>query len=74
VAPARMVEKGRGSMTTDTKRAPFGATLMSDAPPANEHTAEHVAHGLAEGGVKSAMIPLSIAAMAVVAATFGSLD
>jgi Domain of unknown function (DUF4337) len=63
-------------MTADMKRALFGATSMSDLPPAHEHleTAEHVAHSFAEGGVKSAMIPLSITVMAVVAATFGSLE
>ena len=49
---------------------------MTDSFPASEHleTAEQVAHELAEGGVKSAIIPLSIAVMAAVAAGFGSLE
>jgi hypothetical protein len=49
---------------------------MSDAPPANEHleTAEHITHGSARGGLKEAVIPLSIAVMAVIAAAFGSLE
>ena len=49
---------------------------MTDSPPAHEHleTAEQIAHSLAEGGVQSAIIPLSIAVMAVVAAAFGSLE
>ena len=49
---------------------------MTDSLPAHEHleTAEQIAHSLAEGGVKSAIIPLSIAVMAVIAAAFGSLE
>ena len=47
---------------------------MTDSLPAHEHleTAEQIAHSLAEGGVKSAIIPLSIAVMAVIAAAFGT--
>jgi hypothetical protein len=43
-------------------------------PPAYEHleTAELITHGLAEGAVKSAIIPSSIAVMAVIAAAFGT--
>jgi hypothetical protein len=49
---------------------------MSDAPPANEHleTAEHIVHGSTKGGLQGAVIPLSIAVMAVIAAAFGSLE
>jgi hypothetical protein len=47
---------------------------MSDVPPANEHleTAEHIAHGSTKGGLNGAVIPLSIAVMAVIAAAFGT--
>jgi fumarate reductase subunit D len=49
---------------------------MADSPAAHEHreATEFVAHSFAEGGVKSAIIPLLIAVMALVAAAFGSLE
>jgi Domain of unknown function (DUF4337) len=49
---------------------------MSEIPPAHEHleTAEHAAHAAAEGGLRAAIVPLSIAAMAVVAGALGGLE
>src|ERR1700757_1521114 len=49
---------------------------MSDEPSASEHleTAERIADAHSEGGPKEAIIPLSIAVMAVVAAIFASLE
>jgi hypothetical protein len=50
--------------------------LVTDSPPAQEHLeiAEHASHAAAEGGLRAAVVPLSIAVMAVIAATFGSLE
>jgi hypothetical protein len=49
---------------------------MSEIPPASEHleTAEHAAHAAAEGGFRAAIIPLSIAVMAVAAGVLGILE
>lgn len=49
---------------------------MTDVPPAHEHleTAEHAAHAAAEGGLRAAIVPLSIAVMAVIAGGLGSLE
>jgi hypothetical protein len=49
---------------------------VTDNPPAQEHleTTENAAHAAAEGGLRAAVIPLSIAVMAVIAATFGTLE
>jgi hypothetical protein len=49
---------------------------MSEIPPASEHleTAEHAAHAAAEGGFRAAIIPLSIAVMAVAAGALGILE
>ena len=49
---------------------------MSDMPNPHEEveTAEHAAHAHAEGGLNAAIVPLSIAVMAVIAAVFGSLE
>lgn len=49
---------------------------MSEIPPAHEHleTAEHAAHAAAHGGLRAAMVPLSIAVMAVIAGGIGSLE
>src|ERR1700693_3028616 len=49
---------------------------MSEIPPAHEHleTVEHAAHAAAEGGLRAAIVPLSIAVMAVVAGALGGLE
>ena len=49
---------------------------MSEIPPAHEQleTAEHAAHAASEGGLRAAIVPLSIAIMAVVAGTLGGLE
>src|SRR5579871_1612871 len=49
---------------------------MSETPPAHEHleTAEHGAHAAAEGGLRAAIIPMSIAVMAVGAGVLGILE
>ncbi len=49
---------------------------MSESSDLQEHLehAEHVAHAAREGGLSAAAIPLSITAMAVIAAIFGSLE
>ncbi len=49
---------------------------MSETPPAHEQleTAEHAAHAASEGGLRAAIIPLSIAVMAVVAGALGGLE
>jgi hypothetical protein len=49
---------------------------MVDAPDPHEHaeSAQHVAEAHAQGGVNAAIVPLSIAIMAVIAAVFGSLE
>lgn len=49
---------------------------MTDVAPASEHleTAEHAAHAASEGGLRAAIVPLSIAVMAVVAGGLGSLE
>jgi len=49
---------------------------MTDEPSPSEHleTAERIADAHSEGGSKEAIIPLSIAVMAVVAAIFASLE
>jgi len=49
---------------------------MSEITPAHEHleTAEHAAHAAAEGGLRAAIIPLSIAVMAVAAGALGILE
>ena len=49
---------------------------MSETSDLQEHLehAEHVAHAAREGGFSAAVIPLSITAMAVIAAVFGSLE
>ena len=49
---------------------------MSDIPAAHEHleTAHHAAHAAAQGGLREAIVPLSIAVMAVAAGTLGILE
>lgn len=49
---------------------------MSEILPAHEHleTAEHAAHAASEGGLRAAVVPLSIAVMAVVAGLLGGLE
>ncbi len=51
-------------------------TTMSEIPPAHENleTAEHAAHAATEGGLRAAIVPLSIAVMAVVAGALGGLE
>ena len=49
---------------------------MSDYPDPHEHveSAQHVAEAHSHGGMNAAVVPLSIAIMAVIAAIFGSLE
>jgi hypothetical protein len=49
---------------------------MTDFPDPHEHveSAQHVAEAHAHGGINAAVVPLSIAIMAVIAAVFGSLE
>ena len=49
---------------------------MSEIPPAHEslETVEHAVHAAAEGGLRAAIIPLSIAVMAVAAGALGILE
>jgi hypothetical protein len=49
---------------------------MSDIPAAHEHleTAEHGVHAAHEGGLRAAIIPMSIAVMAVAAGVLGILE
>jgi hypothetical protein len=49
---------------------------MSEIPAAHEQleTAEHAAYAAAEGGLRAAIVPLSIAVMAVIAGALGGLE
>jgi hypothetical protein len=49
---------------------------MSEIPPAHEslETAEHAVHAASEGGLRAAIVPLSIAVMAVAAGLLGGLE
>src|SRR5579864_2944264 len=50
--------------------------VMSEITPASEHLehAEHAEHAAHEGGIRAAIIPLSIAVMAVAAGVLGILE
>ena len=49
---------------------------MTEIPPAHEHleTVERAAHAAAEGGFRAAIVPLSIAVMAVLAGALSGLE
>jgi hypothetical protein len=67
---------GRSEFKLDEVWEGARKTTMSEIPPAHENleTAEHAAQAATEGGLRAAIVPLSIAVMAVVAGALGGLE